>query len=434
MFKPFRISLYFSALLLVPLAQAQESLTLELGVSKPVLEVQTSQKVYVKVALISPKIANPQKRPPLNLALVLDKSGSMRGDRIVAARNAAHMIIERLHRDDIMALISYDSEVTIISPATKANNTTQLTQRINQLRANGNTALYAGVRQGAEEVQKFLDKRHINRVILLSDGQANVGPSSVAELSKLGQQIGGKGISVTTLGLGDGYNEDLMSQLANYSDGNHAFIAEPNDLVAIFKAEFGDASTVIANDIHISIDCALGVRPLQVLGREAEIKQQSIHIRLNQMTADTEKFVILELEVPAGTVGTQRPLLESKMDYFDLGQQKNQQQQAKLQLSFADKEQVDTDVMSAAVGLLANQMTKEAVKLRDKGQVEAAKGLLKDTSSYLDSAAKAYNAPELKQQSEEAEQDAEKMENGDWNRQRKDLRGRQYKRDKQQKY
>ena len=109
--------------------------------------------------------------------------------------------------------------------------------------------MFSGVSKGASEVRKFLDSNRVSRVILLSDGLANLGPSTPSELGQLGHSLSKEGISVTTIGLGLGYNEDLMTQLAGMSDGNHAFVQNYSDLTKIFAAEFNTALTVVANQL-----------------------------------------------------------------------------------------------------------------------------------------------------------------------------------------
>src|SRR5690606_19740815 len=141
--------------------------------------------------------------------------------------------------------------------------------------------------------------QRINRVILMSDGLANVGPSTPSELAELGRKLGGKGISVTTIGLGLGYNEDLMQKLALASDGNHAFAEKPSDLIEIFNSEFGDTLSIAAQEIEITIECRDGFRPKRVLGRQAEIDGKRIKIKLNQLTGGHERYLVVELEADA---------------------------------------------------------------------------------------------------------------------------------------
>src|SRR5690606_9640008 len=109
--------------------------------------------------------------------------------------------------------------VEVLVPATKVSDRATIDRGIQRLRAGGMTALFAGVVKGATEVRKFLSRDRVNRVILLSDGAANVGPASAGELGRLGTTLRKEGIAVTTVGLGLGYNEDLMVQLAQGSGG-----------------------------------------------------------------------------------------------------------------------------------------------------------------------------------------------------------------------
>ena len=417
-----------------------DNVELKVGVANPVmLANKTQQKVYLKTALIGAPLSQNQDRSPVNIALVLDKSGSMSGDRMIAAKQASIIAINHLQAEDIVSVVRYDTRVKVIIPATKVSNKQAITQKINRLSAGGSTALYAGVEQGALEVEKFMDDNHINRVILLSDGKANVGLKSVSALAKLGERLGGKGISVTTIGLGSSYNEDLMSQLASYSDGNHAYAKHTSDLDKIFNLEFGDVTAVIAKNIQINIHCATDVKPLQVMGREDTVQGQNIHVRLNQLVAGQEKFILTELEVPISEAGSQRVLVNITVDYFDLQQQKNIQKTAQQTVTFTDSKQVvleatDNEVMGVAVEQIANKMSKEAVKLRDEGEVQAAKGLLDRTANYLRGFASSYESETLKQQAEQAQDDADNMGESDWNVQRKSLREQQHKKDRQQTY
>src|SRR5690606_7337943 len=116
------------------------------------------------------------------------------------------------------------------------------------------------------------DRRFVNRVILLSDGLANVGPSSPEELGRLGTALVRDGISVTTIGLGLGFNEDLMTRLARCSDGNTYFVEHSGDLPGIFASELGDVLNVVARQVTIEIEFPSGVRPLNFVGRDGMIR------------------------------------------------------------------------------------------------------------------------------------------------------------------
>ena len=145
-------------------------------------------------------------------------------------------------------------------------------------------------------MRKYKEPRRLNRVVLLSDGQANVGPSRPEEFAALGRAAAAQGISVSTIGLGLGYNEDLMLQLARASDGNHAFAREPTDLVQIFNKEFDDVLASCAQTVSIDIELKPGVRVVRALSRDGTIEGQRAQFRMNQVYAATEHYVLMEVE------------------------------------------------------------------------------------------------------------------------------------------
>src|SRR5262249_42302366 len=160
-----------------------------------------------------------QARMPVNVSLVIDKSGSMTGPKIEQAKEAAILALSRLSPRDRVSIIAFDHRVEVVVPAGPFENFEEMRSRIKRITPGGQTAIYAAVRQAAQSVKEAVSPEAVSRVILMSDGQANVGPSSVADLERLGREIGGEGISVTTIGLGLDYNEDLMTRLALVSDG-----------------------------------------------------------------------------------------------------------------------------------------------------------------------------------------------------------------------
>jgi Ca-activated chloride channel family protein len=219
----------------------------------------------------------------------------MAGEKLARAREAAIKAIGLLQSGDIVSVVTYDSVVNVVVPATKVDDKQSIYRATRRITDGGSTALFAGVSKGDSEVRKFLDKTRVNRVILLSDGLANIRPSTPSELGQLGSSLGKEGISVTTIGLGLGYNEDLMTQLAGMRDGHHAFVQNSADLNRIFAAEFNTALTVVANQFNIVIRCADSIRPIRVLGRQAQIIGQEVHINLNQLSSNQEKNVMLAI-------------------------------------------------------------------------------------------------------------------------------------------
>jgi len=426
------------AAILLAAAQAQASqVTMKVDMTNPLLEAGAKRTVVLKVALQAAEREQASKRPPVNMALVIDKSGSMQGERIQQARQAALAAVDRLRDDDIISVVAFDDNVTVLVPATKASSRAEIRRGIEQIQANGSTALFAGTSKGAAEVRKFLEREKVNRVVLLSDGQANVGPDSPGALGELGGSLMKDGISVTTIGLGLGYNEDLMVRLARESDGNHSFVENANDLVSIFDREFGEAMSVIAQDVQIRIECGAGIRPLRTLGRSSEISGQTVITQLNQLYGGQERHLLLEVEVPAHEPDAIVELASVTATFRDLGtnEQNALRGQAQAKVT-ASREEVAANenkkVVSEFVMQEAAVVNQQAVQLRDEGRVEEARELLKGNIQRLDKVAQQEDMPaEAKQQlqrfSADNAKDSESLESSSWGGRRKSMRDVQYK-------
>ena len=155
-------------------------------------------------------------------------------------------------------------------------------------------------------------KKYVHRIILLSDGLANVGPSSPEDLGRLGAALIKENISVTTVGVGTDYNEDLMARLSQNSDGNTYFVESSGDLPRIFAAELGDVLSIVAKKVNLTIECPSGVRPIAIIGRDGRIKGQSVELYLNQLYGGQEKYALLKVEVPKAESGKEMEIAVAK--------------------------------------------------------------------------------------------------------------------------
>jgi Ca-activated chloride channel family protein len=414
------------------------SLTVDLSQGR--VEAGRQQTVYLKVGVTG---ANPEvsvRRAPINTAIVLDRSGSMAGDKLANAKKAALSALDRLSPDDVVAVVAYDNNVHVLVPATRATDKHEIAAAIMRLTPGNTTALYAGVSRGAQEVRKFLASNRINRVVLLSDGLANVGPSSPAMLAGLGASLAKEGISVTTIGLGLDYNEDLMTRLAMASDGNHAFVESPAMLASIFAREFGELLTVVATDVEVHITCPPGVRPVRVLGRNAEIAGHNVIVSLGQLSAKQERYVLLEAEVAPQSAGRQIDVADVSVGITNVRENRARLTlSGRARLTFtaskADAEHsVSKDVMVAAVEQIGNENNKRALELRDQGQISQAQALLGSNAGYLSSNAERLGSEKLRRQSRSNKTASENLDDAQWTRSRKMMRQEQHQVDTQQSY
>jgi len=422
---------------------------IDVRLGQSVIHTSKTDRIYLKLNLKALARKKSEERVPLNVALVLDRSGSMQGARIVAAKEAAKMAIDRLGSEDIVSLVTYNHGVEVVQPAARLTSHRDLKQKIDEIKVDGRTALYAGVKEGATQVRGKLSPHRVNRVILLSDGLANVGPATPRELADLGRELAREGISVTTIGLGLDYNEDLMQRLAAASDGNHAFVEKPESLVKIFNSEFGDALSVAAQDVIITIECRPGFKPVKVMGRTAEIEGNSVKLRLGQLTSMQDRSVVLELEVAKGQSTGEADIANVDVVYtdLDLKERKDTKSIARGRISSSDEEaeaSVDKSVMAEVTTQIATERNEQAVELRDKGDVAGARKVLEMNASYLKQRAQelssglaAAPAPatrklmELEKSNRSA---AESLDQDKWDKTRKIMREDQHRSKVQQSY
>jgi len=382
-----RIFLGLCALLIaLPLEAKQCEFTV--STTQPVLSAGQKQTTGIKVAVKGFEMKSERERAPLNVAIVIDRSGSMSGRKIERAKEAAIQAIQRLGSRDIVSVVIFDNNVEVLIPATRMNDRESMERKIRSIQPGGSTAIYAAVEKGAEEVRKFLDKEHVNRVVLLSDGLANVGPSTPDDLARLGKTLGGRGISVTTFGLGNDYSEDLMARLAAASDGNHKFIESADELADIFQKEFNTALAVVAQDVQCVVTLPEGNRPVRALNMDANINGQEVTFGWNQIYSNHERFLMLEVEVPATDSGQARELATATLRYNNLETKSVDHLSAKAEVRFSSSESqvkssINKSVMEDYIELIANLENERATRLRDRGDIEGARRLFESNSKFL---------------------------------------------------
>ncbi len=407
------------------------SVKVDADLAKLVMLADKKGTNYLKIAvkgLAVPDICC--KRAPVNIAIVIDKSGSMSGEKIENAKQAAINAICHLNTSDIVSVVTYDSCVNVVVPATQVTDKDYIIRRIQQINADSRTALYDGVCTGAKELRKFIEENMVNRLILLSDGLANIGPSSPQELGRLGDKLSKERISVTTIGIGLGYNEDLMTQLAYKSDGSHYFVEKSCGLTKIFDIIFGNVISTVAQEIQIEINCAAGVRPVKLLGRQGTIKGQKVTACISQLNTQNQKFILLEVEVPAGEDCQSQRIADVKVTYDDLSSHTPKTTCKTIDVRFSDSaHQVESStnrsVMADVVELTATQRNELALELRDKGRAEDARRILTENESYLRGGAVMYDSKKLADYAKSQREDCDNMDEANWSRQRKLMRAGQ---------
>jgi Ca-activated chloride channel family protein len=251
---------------------------------------------YLYINVKSGEAKPGSKRVPLNISLVLDRSGSMAGDKIDYAKQAAMFVVEQLNSDDILSIVNYDDRVQVTSASQPVKSKEMLKAAIDQICEGGSTNLSGGMLQGYYQVEKIKKNGYVNRVLLMTDGLANVGITDPAELKKIvNKNYSENGVALSTFGLGADYNEDLLTSLAETGRANYYFIKQADQIPGIFASELKSLLSVVAQNAVLSIAFPDGVICEKVYGYPYEIKNNKLEVKFNDIYANDEKAVLIKL-------------------------------------------------------------------------------------------------------------------------------------------
>jgi len=259
-------------------------------------------ETFLRVALVGAPVAL-KDRLPMNAVVVIDRSGSMGGrgptgtEKMHDAREAAKFLVSQLQNGDKVAVVSFDngaevlSESRVIGPGAYE----AIASRIDTLRARGGTDMIAGLTTGLDQARALFGRNQVNRIILISDGR----PNSADGLDGIARQAARKGITVTTMGVGTDYNEDLMSTIADAGQGNYYFINDSARMAAIFEQELKSMMAVVAREAVIKIALQNGVKVEEVFGYEASIGRDVAAIPVGDIYGGRHIEVLARLSFPA---------------------------------------------------------------------------------------------------------------------------------------
>ena len=244
-------------------------------------------------------------RRHLNLSLVIDRSGSMAGAPLHHALKAAESVVDQLEPDDIFSVVVYDDEVDSVVAPQAVTNKAALKNSIRKVRAGGITNLSGGWLKGCEYVKTRLDPQKINRVLLLTDGHANMGIQDPKILTATSGQKAEEGIITTTLGFAQGFNEDLLIGMARAATGNFYFIQSIDEATEVFSIELDSLRAVVGQNLKVTLELADGVSLVDTLSL-AKVSQNDASqavLTLGELYEGEDKLLGLSLVISSAQIG-----------------------------------------------------------------------------------------------------------------------------------
>lgn len=260
------------------------------------LAIDGEHDVHAMVEIVAPERDDVDKREPLRLALVLDRSGSMAGRKLDIAKRCAEWLVGRLDPRDELALVSYDDHVRLLSPLSPPGERHRA--EIGRLGPGGSTNLSGGWLKGVEALTRA-NGDGVRKVLLLSDGLANVGITAPDALSDLAASMHGQGVGTTTIGFGADFDEQLMTALAEAGGGNAHFAETPDAAPAIFAEELEGLTEVVAQNVSIEIRPRAPVEVLEIMNRNRHVPiPGGVQVELGDAYAGERRRVVFALHVP----------------------------------------------------------------------------------------------------------------------------------------
>ncbi|NCG17724.1 MAG: VWA domain-containing protein [Rhodobacterales bacterium] len=387
-------------------------LTLEAGLDHNSVVAGSGDVRFLVVTVTAPEELGVAVRRAVDLSVVIDTSGSMaeRG-KIDYARRATKMLASQMHPGDRFSVVTFSDHANRLISSEPVTDVSRLHKVIDGIYEGGGTNLYAGMEMGGQEVTRSLAPGRVGRVVLLSDGHANVGLTDPTALTQYASVLAQTGISVSAIGLGLDYNEDMLADIADLGGGRYDFVDNPRGLSDVFTTELSRTAAVVATDVEIDLRLPEGVEGLGVIGWDATPSSSGWSIRLGDIVAGEQRKVVVRLRVNAGQQG---PIEVANLvaNYTDLvdGQSAQASTQAHVQ--------VTQDARAAALSIndplavMANQawgnwFLDQSARSYANGDVDESSEYLRQGNQVLYTASIDLNSSLLGQEAQELAEQAE---------------------------
>lgn len=348
-----------------------------------------ARSTYVMLEMTAASTAAAEQgRAPLNIALVIDRSGSMKGSRMQNAIEAAVGLVDGLAEGDVVSAVSFDTQTQLVVPATTVTTQSrpEIAQALRGITLGGDTCISCGIERARTELLATDDR--VDRMIVLSDGRANHGVVDPAGLSRLAERARQDDLAITTVGLGFDYNAETLASLAASSNGAHHFVPDEAALDGVFAAEARAAASAVAAECMAEIELAEGVELVEIVDRAHRREGRRLMVPLGALAVGERKTVLLEVRLREATIaGGMADVATATLRY----RAPNQQAPAEpvmgrlaIALSGESSSTLDPLVDLRLQRRRTGEALAESSRLFARGQIPEARRLLEDNKAKID--------------------------------------------------
>jgi Ca-activated chloride channel family protein len=366
--------------------------TLSVRQDRRLIRANAHSQRFLLARIVTPRATGERSRLPVNLAIVLDRSGSMSGEKLRIAKAAVEEAIGRLQPDDRFSVVVYDDKVDIVIGSAPASGESRraAVDRLREIEARGTTNLGEGWLRGCEQVASRLVERGVNRCLLLTDGLANVGITDPDQLAAHAAELRARGVTTSTFGVGNDFDERLLQDLADAGGGHFYYIADAPQIRDAITSEVGETLEVVARNVTIEVTARDDIRIEPISPYRATAHGNRTSVSLGDLGSEQAVEVVLRLSFPYGDTGRETGAIVALADADGVFAAGGPVETDPVRLAWTyadhganDAQSRDGDVDRAVARLFAARARQEAVRRNRDGDFEGARGVLEATAGRI---------------------------------------------------
>ena len=374
----------------IPLPKHKEEVALSLDYKNI-----SKQSIALQVGLTTKPLRDHAQYPPVNVSIVIDKSGSMaNGNKLQKVKKALSNFVDGLGQGDRVSIVAYSSEAKVILGSQKVEQITNLKDTINSLWHSGSTNLNNGLMTGYKEVKKYFNENHTNKVILLTDGIANTGLQDPDQIVKNSKAYNREGIDVFTIGVGENLNYTLLQKIAKAGKGSNHFVSDKQaDINKVFDRELESLLYPIGKEVYLDLEYPEGMELNHIYGYEPECNKNQIRIPLKKMYSGLTQVVLLEFQLPDESM---KAPVKANLEFFSYNAKTTKNIENTIEIRKAEPDYFSGgEVMkNYYIGEMAESLKAMARKV-DSGEIDEGIDILKTSLEDIDKAYPGLNDEDI---------------------------------------